>query len=264
LNTLDYYEILGINPSASDEEIKKAYRKLVSKYHPDRNPNNKQAEEYTKKLNQAHEVLSDTMKRKEYDAKRKSSYSQNNRYENTNQKNHKSESTQEEFETAKKRAEKKLRERERIINEKEKELKNQFDEQRKKRKIFLALFIVTISLALVSLFFLTQSEKHDISQNPIASGLKLQNDSLRLEINALEIFINNGYEQSQLIKIKNLGLLYINLKGNDDSFATSFDSFVREMQDRVKAKDLFEKLKSEGRPVRMNFDQFYKSIRIEN
>ena len=209
------------------------------------------------------------MKRKEYDAKGKSSYSQNNRYESTNQKNHKSESTRresahEEFEAAKKRAEEKLHERERILNQKEKELKNQFDELGKKRRLFWGLLVVTIVLASVFLFFLTRNEKYGINENPIISGLKLQNDSLRLELNALEIFINNGYEQSQLIKIKNLRSLYINLKTIDDSFNSSFDSFVREMQDRTKASDLFEKLKSEGRPVRMNFDQFYKSIRIEN
>lgn len=266
---MDYYEILGINQSASVKEIKKAFRKLALVYHPDTNKGNKQAEEHFKKLNQAHEVLSDTMKRKEYDAKIKSSYSQNNTNESTNQKNHQSESTRresahEEFEAAKKRAEEKLQERERILNQKEKELKNQFDELGKKRRLFWGLLVVTIALASVSLFFLTRNEKYEINENPIISGLKLQNDSLRLELNALEIFINNGYEQSQLIKIKNLRSLYINLKTFDDSFNSSFDSFVREMQDRTKASDLFEKLKSEGRPVRMNFDQFYKSIRIEN
>lgn len=63
----DYYSILGIGRSASDKEIKAAYRKLARKYHPDVNPGNKTAEEKFKEINQAYEVLSDKEKRQKYD-----------------------------------------------------------------------------------------------------------------------------------------------------------------------------------------------------
>ena len=63
----DYYEILSIPKTASQDEIKSAYRKMALKYHPDRNPDNKEAEEKFKEAAQAYEVLSDAQKRKKYD-----------------------------------------------------------------------------------------------------------------------------------------------------------------------------------------------------
>jgi curved DNA-binding protein len=65
---IDYYKVLGVSKTAGEEEIKKAYRKLARKYHPDLNPNNKEAEKKFKEINEANEVLSNAENRKKYDA----------------------------------------------------------------------------------------------------------------------------------------------------------------------------------------------------
>jgi molecular chaperone DnaJ len=64
---LDYYRVLGVSRDISDDDIKKAYRKLVFEHHPDRNPNNKQAEEKIREINSAYEVLGDSESRRTYD-----------------------------------------------------------------------------------------------------------------------------------------------------------------------------------------------------
>ena len=63
----DYYEVLGVDKSASEDEIKRAYKKMARKYHPDLNPDNKEAEEKFKEVNEAYEVLSDANKKARYD-----------------------------------------------------------------------------------------------------------------------------------------------------------------------------------------------------
>jgi curved DNA-binding protein len=63
----DYYKILGVDRNASEKEIKRAYRRLARKYHPDVNPDNKESEERFKEINEAHEVLADSEKRRKYD-----------------------------------------------------------------------------------------------------------------------------------------------------------------------------------------------------
>ena len=63
----DYYEVLGVSKSADESTIKKAYRKIAMKYHPDRNPDNNEAEEKFKEAAEAYEVLSDGDKKARYD-----------------------------------------------------------------------------------------------------------------------------------------------------------------------------------------------------
>ena len=63
----DYYEVLGVDKNATEDQIKKAYRTIAIKYHPDRNPGNKEAEEKFKEAAEAYDVLHDPQKRQQYE-----------------------------------------------------------------------------------------------------------------------------------------------------------------------------------------------------
>src|SRR5215470_6342063 len=67
MDFVDYYQTLGVDKNAGEEDIKKAYRKFARKYHPDLNPNDKEANKKFQQINEANEVLSDPEKRKKYD-----------------------------------------------------------------------------------------------------------------------------------------------------------------------------------------------------
>ena len=83
---IDYYKVFGINSSASESDIKSAYRKLARKYHPDLNPNDKEAKKKFQEINEANEVLSDPEKRKKYDKFGKD-WKHADEFENANQRN---------------------------------------------------------------------------------------------------------------------------------------------------------------------------------
>src|SRR6476619_5186266 len=68
--TKDYYNVIGVPASATQDEIKKAYRKLAAKHHPDKNPNDPKAAERFKEISEAYQVLGDAAKRKQYDQMR--------------------------------------------------------------------------------------------------------------------------------------------------------------------------------------------------
>ena len=70
----DYYEVLGVNKNADAATIKKAYRKLAKKYHPDSNEGNASAAEHFKEVNEAYDVLSDKNKKAEYDSKKSNAF----------------------------------------------------------------------------------------------------------------------------------------------------------------------------------------------
>ena len=72
----DYYDILGLSKSASDSEIKSSYRKLAMKYHPDRNPGDKKAEEKFKEISESYEILKDPQKKSAYDQYGHAAFSQ--------------------------------------------------------------------------------------------------------------------------------------------------------------------------------------------
>ncbi len=72
-NTTNYYKILGVSERADEADIKRAYRKLALKYHPDRNPGDKFAEDKFKKVTEAYQILGDAKKRSDYDLTRSAS-----------------------------------------------------------------------------------------------------------------------------------------------------------------------------------------------
>lgn len=274
---MNYYEILEVTKSATEDEIKRAYRKLAKKCHPDKNPNNKSAEDLFKKINEAYEVLSDPDKKSTYDSARKKS----NPWEsNSDQSKHrKSQSQQNRNENAyrKDASEEYKKEMDRKMEEKEQQRKNNEESFRHQQAVFRAsikrywIVVTIISLAVVyGLFkFMTAAnveqrvlkEKYD-SLNFEQRLLKEKYDSLNDEIQIRDFIIDEGLEKSKLEKVRSLLEIY-QLNRTATRTENSLDLFKREMSDRQKAKELYERLRKDKVNINMNFEQFYRTVYFE-
>jgi len=273
-NLIDPYLTLKIPETATDEEIKKAYRKLAKEYHPDKNPNNKAAEEYFKEVNNAYEILSDPIRKAAYDSSRKTSYSYKSKsyqsHANTGnrktneqaeremtEREQRIKKNEEAFETKRRQAEQEASEREQRIKNNEATLRGQHEHFKSIKKTFwtmaaAAAVVVGIALLLFVRYTNTRYQK-----------LTSKNDSLSLELRSHEFLINAGLEKSKLQKVKSLMSIYdLNKKGIHDY--TSFDVFLQEMRDKRKANELYDSLLKAKVPVNMNFDQFYKIVKLDN
>ena len=150
-----------------------------------------------------------------------------------------------------------MNECEQSIKKDEDRLKDQAEEFKKIKKRFRNSVSVVACIILATFLSFVKYT------NTKYQRLVAHTDSLSSELRSREFLIEKGLEKSQLRKIKNLMSIY-ELNKKDIHNYTSFDVFFQEMHDRQKASDLYERLKKANVPIRMNFDQFYRSIEIEN
>lgn len=154
----DYYKTLGVQPNASLETIRTAYRKLSKKFHPDVNSGDKFFEEKFKEIQEAYEILSDTSKRKQYDYK-KANFNKSNNYNNQEHEDNlrkKEEELRRQKEDFKK-WEDSLKKKEEILKEREKQ------KEKKPTYIIVVLLLVTTSISLV---YLTVAKNQTNTENP--------------------------------------------------------------------------------------------------
>lgn len=261
---MDYYELLQISPNASITEIKKAFRELAKKYHPDINPNNKQAEEQFKKISNAYKELSNPNRRKKYDAWRKSYNSQrttsNRSQGSTNQKTKSDQkqkaeerrSQEDAFEERRRQAEQRMHAREQKIRDEEDRLRREINKLKSKKRVF---YTVALIIVIIQLFF--GKGGYDQYQK-----LTAKNDSLNFELRCSQFLINYELDKSQLQKARSIITVY-DMNSNDIHSYTSLDIFLQEMRDRKKAQDVYGKLVNANINVNMNFDQFYKTVKLD-
>lgn len=186
----DYYLILGIEPNATFEEVKKAYKAMSMKYHPDKNQGDKYFEERFKDINEAYEILSDNEKRKAHDYQRMGSYKKSS---STNSNANSGSDKQRDFYNQKeqeiKKKEQQLRQFEQLLKNKEAELLkiaeglNIQKESLKSSDNSKLLKVAGIGLIAIFLFFLfTRLTQEVLDLKQQVEHLKYQRDSLNLKI----------------------------------------------------------------------------------
>lgn len=268
---MDYYEILEVTKSATEDEIKKAYRKLAKKCHPDVDPKNRDAEDVFKRLKEAYEILSDKEKRKTYDSvqkksnplesnfdqsKHRKSQSQQNRNENTYRKDP--------FDESKRETDRKMKEREQQLNDAEASLKYQETQFRasKQRHWFVIAVTITIICLAVGFGLIKFETTTNVAEQDLNLNLKGKVDSLNVELQIRDFIIDEGLGKSQLQKVRSFLIIYqLNrIAAHTDN---SLDLFKREMRDRQKAEELYQRLRKDKVNLNMNFEQFYRTVYFE-
>lgn len=259
--------MLQIPEDATEEEIRKAYKKLYLQYHPDKNPGNKIAEEFCKELGEAKEILTDLNKRAAYDLKLRtyqaSSYSSNNSNHNYTKneprqphaESKKSGDNSNSYEFNSRKAEHDMQEREQKVRDAEKALLNQWHKFQGQKRWFtlagLMGFIITCSIIFLFVY----------RKNELYNTLARENDSLTLEFRVREYLIDSGLTKSQFQKVKSILQIYdLNKEGVHNY--KSFDVFVRDMQQRKNSDSLF-RIIIKSKNINMNAGQFYNVVQMK-
>lgn len=260
---MNYYKILEVSEFASPEEIKKSYRALAQKYHPDKNPNNKSAEDIFKTIAEAYEVLSDPVKRVAYNNKisnsRKSnSYGANKNYQQSqSDQNRKQNESYHEFTKVKsKEDDRQMKEREQRVKMAEDRLRDKERRFRISKQIFLGL------VAIIFFGFFIGLNQFVRRNNLQIQKLESKNDSLSLDLRAFKFLIDEGLEGSRFQKVRSFLTVYDLSAAKVHSYS-SLEQFKQDMRDRQKALELYEKLLKAKVPIKLNIEQFYRIVKLD-
>lgn len=194
----NYYDLLGLKPDCTPEDVKKAYRKLSLKFHPDKNDGDEYFSEMFKQINEANEVLSNSIKRAEYDKKIDSSNNPKQSYQSNSYSNNKSEVSREQKEIIRKKLDNYLNK-----IEEENNLKHVLNETQNialASKFTLTKFLGCLALVFVVLAITLKSYKQ-VPKN--SNQVKTSNDQIQLDSNTKpKTNISKKKSKNQTLKIK--------------------------------------------------------------